>query len=349
MISKDRIVFNVDVISEADNVGAYIRSGDSGALITNRTLADTNPGISFVFVDADINAGADTITEAAHGLSTGDKVQFTTSGTLPSALALLTNYWIIRSSASTFKVASSAANAEQGIAIDLAADGSGNHTLTSQAVARRALDVYVANEINVDLDASTDSIASWTNDGSGNPIASTGTSLNVHVTGSGPLTVSATNLDIRDLVFATDKVDVTGSAVSITGTVAVTQSTSPWVVSATDLDIRNLVFATDKVDVSGSSVTTNDAALANTALLNTQKDVSTTGTILASQLANRKYFWFQNLGNKSVFFGAAGVTKNTGLRISSGSYGEFRLGAAIIPHAVSSDGSAQDTRVMEAS
>lgn len=51
-------------------------------------------------------------------------------------------------------------------------------------------------------------------------------------------------------------VDATGAQITtfpVSGTVAVTQSTSPWVVSATDLDIRNLVFATDKVDVSGST------------------------------------------------------------------------------------------------
>ncbi len=59
------------------------------------------------------------------------------------------------------------------------------------------------------------------------------------------LAVTATDLDIRDLAFATDSVDVSGSSVSITGSVAVT---------ATDLDIRDLAFATDSVDVSGSSV-----------------------------------------------------------------------------------------------
>jgi lipopolysaccharide export system protein LptA len=68
------------------------------------------------------------------------------------------------------------------------------------------------------------------------------------------VTVTATNLDIRDLAFATDKVDVSGSSVSITGDVNVTQGTNPWIVSATNLDIRDLAFATDKVDVSGSSV-----------------------------------------------------------------------------------------------
>src|SRR3990167_9524237 len=66
-----------------------------------------------------------------------------------------------------------------------------------------------------------------------------------------PVTVDATNLDIRDLTFAADKVDASGSSgVGVTGTFF--QASQP--VSATDLDIRDLVFATDKIDVSGSTV-----------------------------------------------------------------------------------------------
>lgn len=126
-----------------------------------------------------------------------------------------------------------------------------------------------------------DSVAAFLRDGAGNSISSTGGSLHVVqqgsvtvtatdldirnlvfaddkvdvsgssnvavVDGGGSLTVDAVDLDIRNLVFADDKVDVSGSSVSISGTVAVTQSTSPWVVSATDLDIRDLAFATDSV------------------------------------------------------------------------------------------------------
>lgn len=84
---------------------------------------------------------------------------------------------------------------------------------------------------------------------------------------SGDVNVTATDLDIRNLVFATDKVDVSGSSVSITGTVAVTQS-GTWTVElgattlaalesitvvATDLDIRDLTLAQDAVKVSGNS------------------------------------------------------------------------------------------------
>lgn len=129
------------------------------------------------------------------------------------------------------------------------------------------------------------------NDGSGNTISSTGTSLDTNVTngagaaavniqdGGNSITVDAVNLDIRDLVFATDKVDVTGSDITATVTatdldirdldatqdnVAISDGTDTLavnadgsinsVVTATDLDIRNLVFATDKVDVTGSQV-----------------------------------------------------------------------------------------------
>lgn len=74
--------------------------------------------------------------------------------------------------------------------------------------------------------------------------------------------VSATNLDIRDLAFATDKVDVTGSEVSLSsGTLAALENINA-VVTATDLDVRDLVFATDKVDVTGSEVSLDSATLA---------------------------------------------------------------------------------------
>ena len=70
----------------------------------------------------------------------------------------------------------------------------------------------------------------------------------VDVSGSSvTATVTATDLDIRDLTFATDTVDVSGSSVTAT-------------VTATDLDIRDLTFATDTVDVSGSDVTATVSA-----------------------------------------------------------------------------------------
>lgn len=118
-------------------------------------------------------------------------------------------------------------------------------------------------------------------------------SINVNDNG-GSITVDATDLDIRDLVFATDKVDVSGSEVSLdSATLAALESITVQngagaaavniqdggnsiTVDATDLDIRNLVFATDKVDASGSTVelgATTLAALESITVVATDLDI----------------------------------------------------------------------------
>jgi len=74
--------------------------------------------------------------------------------------------------------------------------------------------------------------------------------------------VTATDLDIRNLVFADDKVDVSGSSVELGATTLAALENISAVVTATDLDIRDLAFATDKVDVSGSEVSLSAGSLA---------------------------------------------------------------------------------------
>lgn len=104
-------------------------------------------------------------------------------------------------------------------------------------------------------------------------------SINVTDNG-GSLTVDAVDLDVRDLEFATDKVDASGSEVSLdAATLAALESITVQngaagdavniqdggnsiTVDAVDLDIRNLVFATDKVDASGSVVALDAPTLA---------------------------------------------------------------------------------------
>lgn len=144
-------------------------------------------------------------------------------------------------------------------------------------------------------------------------------------------TMTATDLDIRDLAFATDKVDVTGSQVSLdsttlaalenitvsatdldirnlsdatdsvsakqsgTWTVDAVQSGS-WTVTATatDLDIRDLAFATDKVDVSGSSVelgATTLAALENITVSATDLDIRNLSNATDSVTAHQGGSW----------------------------------------------------------
>lgn len=79
------------------------------------TITSANPGV---------------VTLSAHGLSTGSCVELTTTGTLPTNLSPNTNYYVIYVDADSFRLATSAANAIAGTAIDTTAGTqSGTHTL----------------------------------------------------------------------------------------------------------------------------------------------------------------------------------------------------------------------------
>lgn len=196
---------------------------------------------------------------------------------------------------------------------------------------KKALDVRIAEGINVevDLDAADDSVSSYTFDGAGNAIGSTGGALHISDAG-GSLTVDATNLDIRDLVFATDKVDVTGSEVSLdSATLAALESIT--VQNGAGAAAVNIQDGGNSITVDGS-VTVNDAALANTAISNEVETLDVANTaqnIVASILANRKYLLAYNNDNNKMFIGASGVTVANGFPVSPGGYIELRAGAAV--------------------
>jgi hypothetical protein len=73
---------------------------------------------------------ADTMTVTSHARNTGTgPIRITTTGTLPAGLEPTTDYWLIRIDADTLKLATSKANANAGIAIAFADNGTGRHTL----------------------------------------------------------------------------------------------------------------------------------------------------------------------------------------------------------------------------
>lgn len=96
-----------------------------------------------------------------------------------------------------------------------------------------------AGDLNVDIDHTTSSVKI----GDGTDF------LAINADGSINTSITATNLDIRDLVFATDKVDVSGSSVSISGTVPVSDGGGSLTIDAVNLDIRDLSSATDSITV----------------------------------------------------------------------------------------------------
>lgn len=88
-------------------------------------VAVNAPATSEVFTADDTN---DWLT-VTRDFTTGEKVRFTTSNTLPSPLQINTDYYVIRVSATQIRIATSIANAYAGTYIDLTDTGTGTHTV----------------------------------------------------------------------------------------------------------------------------------------------------------------------------------------------------------------------------
>lgn len=299
MIAKEKLVFDVTdagTIAASDSLGAYVRAGDDGTLIGHVSDAlkvnFTNTSLAVTATDLDIR-----------DLTQADEITVF-QGTDP---------WII-------------------------ADGGGSITVDGSVSITGSVTV-TATDLDIrDLQFATDSV-----DVSGSSVSITG-DVNVtqgtspwvigdgggSITVDGSVTVSATDLDIRDLSASQDSVashlfDGSGNAItSSSGALDVNIQSSDIEINVED-DKANVALENSAV-----SVTTTSAAL------------------LASQLSARKFMWVQNLGNRAIFVGKSGVTTSNGLRLSPGSVLEIRLGPSVSMHAVSDSGT-QDTRVMEAS
>jgi hypothetical protein len=98
---------------------------------------------------------------------TGDDVQLTTTGTLPSPLALSTTYYVIRIDDTTFQLATSQANAESGTQIDITDTGTGTGTEThtiirnNWSITIKEKYVYVTNYLGDQVE-STDTFTAAT-------------------------------------------------------------------------------------------------------------------------------------------------------------------------------------------
>lgn len=166
------------------------------------------------------------------------------------------------------------------------------------------------------------------------------------ISAGGAALVEAVDLDIRNLVFATDKVDVGGSVVALdAGTLAALESIT---VVATDLDIRNLVFATDKVDVSGSVIETVEGGYDTWKVTAETVDTTVGGVqLVATPLASRLRIILQNLGSQDIYIkNATGVTTSNGLKIPKGTAHEIGLDAGAQIWAITPSGTS-DIRTAE--
>ncbi len=84
---------------------------------------------------SDVTTGTEKITMSSHTFQTGDTVQVSTSGGLPSGLSANTTYYVIDSGTNDIQLATTLALATAGTAINLTSQGSGNHTITNVVIA----------------------------------------------------------------------------------------------------------------------------------------------------------------------------------------------------------------------
>lgn len=136
----------------------YITQGGTDFVAGVGTVANARRAL--VVADDTFTADntTETLTATAHGLETGDgPLRLTNSGgALPTGLATATDYWIIRTGADTFKLASSLANAYASTEVAFSTNGTGTHTISDTASTQRGIDgwfVYTATQAETNYDA----------------------------------------------------------------------------------------------------------------------------------------------------------------------------------------------------
>lgn len=183
---------------------------------------------------------------------------------------------------------------------------------------KKALDVRVAEGINVevDLSAADDSVESWAHDGTGTAITSTSENgdqaLDVHLSNTS-IAVTATQLDIDDLNATDDAVQA-------------------WCFDGSGTAIGSTSNALDVYVTGSAALTVNDSALANTAIATAAETLDVANTAqnaVVSALSNRKYLFIYNKDNRQMEIGASGFSVGAGFPISPSSYIELRAGAAV--------------------
>lgn len=103
--------------------------------ITVATVDKVNDAITWIpyqlnFATTDVNTSTEVITlSSTTNLPTGTTVRFASSGGLPAPLVAGTVYYVINTGTTTIKLATSLANAQLAVAINLSTTGSGTHTI----------------------------------------------------------------------------------------------------------------------------------------------------------------------------------------------------------------------------
>lgn len=161
-----------------------------------------------------VNALADTITSADHGLVTGSRFRVGSTGTVPGGLAANVDYYAIALSATQIKAAATLADALAGTAINLTDGGTGTVVLNEQLLmATDPIEVLINKELGIPRQAITVGAAAMVGGEALKP------ALTFTVTNTG-----TSNLTYRHILIAYGADSAIGSAAGIDGFDLITEA-----------------------------------------------------------------------------------------------------------------------------
>lgn len=124
---KESGKYDADAIFRA---GSWTKSGTGADTIYSfvldlmTTAGDLLLGVNEPVAITSVDAGGNTFTKNAHGLSNGQKVQFSTDDTLPNGIFANTDYFVVTATTNTFQVSLTSG----GSAVDFTSPGTGTHS-----------------------------------------------------------------------------------------------------------------------------------------------------------------------------------------------------------------------------
>lgn len=205
----------ISAVPDADTVKLAASLGGATINITD------DGGGTITLTPVNVDVGENALYSPAHGLATGLLVRLTTSGALPTGLAVATDYWLIAVDADHLAFATSLANAQAGTRIDLTAAGSGTTTISKCRVS------ITDNTIETDA-------------------------AHGMATGDGPLRLSTTGALPTGLAVATDYY-----AIVVSATVIKLATTLANALAGTAVDITAIGSGVTTITLAGADVTSD--------------------------------------------------------------------------------------------
>ncbi len=327
-LSKDKLVFDPAETADSDNMGAFVRAGTDGDLISSTNVGGKE-GLDVNLINASIAVTATDLD--IRNLTQTDEVTVF-QGTSP---------WVVGDGGGSLTVD----------ATDLDIRNL-THTQDNVAIAQggNTMVVNADGSINVNADISVTNGSDKAEDAA-HVSADIGTYV---LTVREDVLTTSTSADGDYQSFKTDSLGRLWTRTEFSSNVAddAVDSENPIKVGtrAVSGPLAAISAAGDKANMISDlyrRLYVNNGS--NIAIENQAVSVDNTAQVAlpTTALAGRRTIMVQNLSNKAIYVGKTGVSSANGFRIAAGATGSFDLGQNVAMYAIGDTASAQDVRVFE--